>query len=264
MPKRQFARNKTKDIRSSYSYRPQDTIRNDEKVVYRNLFVVFALVLSLSAVLYLYGIDIVVGLSDFWRGAFPNSNIVTIDNTEQTVPVAAPRIDPVSLFTKDATVDVKGWAQPGVEVEIYLNDSLVSTVLVDKNGRFEYTGMSLSEGGNTLYSFSIKDEVKSGSSDTYTITRDSIAPILTVHASDVISEPTPHITIAGSVDEKSTITVNEQRAILHADNTFSFDLSLSPGVTQIAIKAIDLAGNEKVETLSATVEQTTAEPTPSE
>lgn len=263
MPNRQFVRKQAKDIRSSYAYRPHDTVGDDEKVVYRNLFIVFSFVVIISGVLYLYGIDIVVGLSDFWRGAFPNQNIVSIDTKEPSVALVAPRIDSLPLYTKESTISVKGWAQPGIEVQVFANDSLVATILVDKNGRFEYSTVSLEEGENNLYTVSIKDGTTSSQSETYRVAKDTVAPILTVSVSDVVTDPSAKVTVSGSVDEKSIITINEQRVILHAENTFSSTISLSEGENKVMVKAVDLAGNESIEEFTKTVSaSSTATPTP--
>ncbi|NCS32157.1 hypothetical protein GW793_01565 [bacterium] len=257
---RQFRRRQTNNVRTSYTYKPGDAIRDDEKAVYRNLIVVFIIVIGLSGILYLWGIDIVVKLSDFWRDILPSQNIAVIDNTDSTLELSAPRLDPLPLYVNEPTIDIKGWAQPGLDVEIFINDISKASVLVDKNGRFEYTANDLSGGENIVYAVAVKGDTRSPDSNTASVTNDTTKPIIQIDSYDATTEPPYTALIVGSVTEKSTITINDQRVILQADNTFNHSQTLVPGENTITVKAIDLAGNEAKQDLTITIDAVEATP----
>ena len=89
------------------------------------------------------------------------------------------------------------------------------------------------------------------------MTYDTTKPIIQIDSYTPTTEPPFTAPIIGSVTEKSTITINDQRVILHADNTFNHMQNLNPGSNTVTVKAIDLAGNETIQVLTIMVEERT-------
>ncbi|MCB0107615.1 MAG: carboxypeptidase regulatory-like domain-containing protein, partial [Caldilineaceae bacterium] len=97
---------------------------------------------------------------------------VTINNSAVatvTVPVLPPVITtPIAGTTCTETVDVAGHAQPGVTVDLYVDNALETTLTADSNGDWQTT-LTLAAGSHDLYAIARSGAVSSPASPTVTI-----------------------------------------------------------------------------------------------
>ena len=116
-----------------------------------------------------------------------------------TTPPAPPVFEPLDEFTQKPVITVKGRAEPGAKVSVFLNDKLKEEVVVDASGNF-VTDLPILAGENTLYALA-QDESgnQSTQSKLFTITYDKKAPDL------VIAEPADGTSFSGSNQKQITI-----------------------------------------------------------
>lgn len=186
-----------------------------------------------------------------------NGTIETLQ-VKPTVPI----LSDIPSATSSASLDITGFAQPGVDVFVVVNGVEESKVLVDDTGSFSFTSIPLVDGDNQIVAFAYNPTSKqeSDTSKTYVVRRDMTKPNL------VIDQPKTDTTfhtemeriveIKGSVDEEgSRIYVGERLAILSPELTFSVTYQLVDGEQDVVVRAVDPAGNETSETLKLRFEK---------
>jgi len=140
------------------------------------------------------------------------------------------------LITKATTLRINGTTD-GTSVT-------VNGLNADKTGKNFSLQVALAEGPNTFLLVA-SDAQGNTTAQSVTVVRDTTAPVV------VVTSPTfPLVTnkkalhIAGTVETGCTILVNGTAATV-AGSTFSADLVLNSNITNISVKATDLAGNER-------------------
>ena len=161
-----------------------------------------------------------------------------------------PIFSDVPEATSSSTVSVAGFAQPGVEVVMYLNGEEQKKVLTDDAGVFEFGNIALTEGENTVYAFATTPRgQESEQSREYVITMDNSKPEITLSQpedGEVFRGQTERIaTFQGLINESgSHVYVGERVAIVQTDGSFSVPYQLQDGEQEIVVRAVDRAGNE--------------------
>lgn len=152
--------------------------------------------------------------------------------------------------TTEEVVTVGGFAQPGVEVALYLDGVELERKLTDDAGVFKFDNIELTEGENWVYAVAISSRgQESEQSKRYTIVVDSTAPELTISSpadGEVFRGQGQRITtFQGMVEEEGAkVYVGERMAIVSTDGTFELAYQLMEGDQEVVIKAVDKAGNE--------------------
>lgn len=77
--------------------------------------------------------------------ALPASLVVTL----KTVPPAPPRLGDLPFVTKEASITVTGAAEPGAQVELFMNSASKGSVRADEKGAFSFKA-TLQEGNNAF------------------------------------------------------------------------------------------------------------------
>ncbi len=189
-------------------------------------------------------------------GVFMNPNTPT--SQSYTIKPTPPIFTDVPTATNSATVSLSGFSQPGVTVELYVNGAKVNQVLTSDSSTFTFPSITLSSGDNEIYAYaSSLHGVLSDQSQSYTISFDTTKPQVTItspHDGDTMTGQSQQlVTFQGSVDKAGAkVYIGDHMVILNPDNTFSFQYQLTQGSQQIAIKAIDGAGNESDSTMTLT------------
>jgi len=152
--------------------------------------------------------------------------------------------------TNSAMVTVSGFAQPGVEVQLFVNGAEYKKILTDDAGVFEFQKVSITDGVNNIYAYAISTRgQESEQSRNYTILLDKTAPEISLTSpsdGEVFRGSTQRIaTFQGNVSEESSrVFIGERVAIVQTDGTFSLPYQLIEGDQEVVVKAIDSAGNE--------------------
>lgn len=172
--------------------------------------------------------------------------------TQTELRPTPPIFSDIPEATNSAKVVVGGFAQPGLDVILYLNGAELERKLVSESGTFLFDHVSLSEGENTVYAYTATPyALQSEQSRSYTIVIDTTKPNVQLdspHEGDVMRGQTQRIVnFTGSVDELSAkVYIGERMVIVQSDGKFSLPYQLIEGDQEIPIKAVDRAGNENV------------------
>lgn len=250
MSARKF-RKKARSYRHTYSYSPSSSLRDEEVAAYRRLALAVALVILFSGGLYLWGVDAVAVLGSFWSQFFPQTQNLQPGNLTSTseTTLLAPNLDPLPLQTNNPQeIQIRGWAQSGYEVRVYLNDKPIGQLLAGKDGRFslDTQNLPLVEGKNKFYATTLKGSRESKPSQIQEVIYDKTPPKLEVTLSEVNPKEVS-VEISGSSEPRATVTINGHRAIVTLQGTFTYTLTnLQNGENRVKVVARDEAGNETV------------------
>lgn len=152
--------------------------------------------------------------------------------------------------TYSAQVRIAGYAQPGLDVILFLNGAEYDRKLVAESGTFSFDKVNLSEGDNAAYAYTATPkDLRSEQSKNYTIVVDTTAPVVTIDSpkqGQVFRGQSERITkITGSVNELgSKVYIGERMVIVSSDGKFSLTYQLVEGDQELQIKVTDKAGNE--------------------
>jgi hypothetical protein len=181
-----------------------------------------------------------------------DDNPVMSDEQRPTPPI----FSDIPEATYSAKVKIAGFAQPGLDVILYMNGAEFERKLVSESGTFNFDKVVLTEGENTAYAYtSTPRDLRSEQSKTYVIVLDTTMPVVTIDTprnAEVFRGQTQRITnFSGSVNELgSKVYIGDRMVIVQPDGKFTLPYQLIEGDQEVIIKAIDKAGNEKISTIN--------------
>ena len=171
----------------------------------------------------------------------------TLDLLDKTPP-SPPFLQSIPDAINISPFEITGRVEPGNTVVISFN-GIEEEIQTDENGNFS-TKFELIKGENTFFAYT-KNPAGNRSQQTkkYVLVFDNESPEIK------ITEPSDgksyygvkqkNITIRGTTEIDSSITINDRIATVNGDGGFSLNYSLSNGENNLKIKAVDKAGNEK-------------------
>ncbi len=179
----------------------------------------------------------------------PSKDSLTTYELKPTPPI----ISDVPEATNSATITVGGYAQPGIEVGLYVNGAMLGRKLVTESGTFNFQHVNVVDGENRVYTYAYTTGgLQSEQSKEYTIVLDATKPTITIDSpkeGDVMRGNTQRIVnfVGGVSEEGCKVYIGERMAILDTEGKFSLPFQLVEGDQQILVKAVDKAGNETVQ-----------------
>jgi len=199
------------------------------------------------------------------------SNPVTLI-VDITVPAPPVVLSPnAGIVTNENELTIEGTAEVGSTVTLLDNEAILGVAPTDVDGSFSYTTRALADG---IHSFTATATDVAGnvsdSSESVTVTVDATYPappvVLSPNAGIVTNEN--ELTIEGTAEVGSTVTLVDNEAILGVvptDVDGSFSLSthpLSDGIHSFTAIATDVAGNVSDSSEATTVTVDTDESAP--
>lgn len=175
------------------------------------------------------------------------SRLVTVDTTPPILVIDEP-VD--GLVTNRSTVHLSGMTEIGASVS-----ALGTSIAVQPDGRFS-TWLPLVPGVNEINVIAT-DFAGNRAEDMVKVTMDNQPPPLLIFSpanNSLVNESV--VTVEGSTEYGSTLSVGGILAVVELDGTFGLPISLKEGENEILIWARDQAGNEKRERLILTVDMT--------
>lgn len=223
--------------------------RNVRRAIYFIFLTIAAIVL-----LFFYGIPLLGRFAGFVSDLGKSGKAISVNDH---TPPAPPRFDFINNFTNQQNVNISGSTESGATIKLTFNGPTQDT-LADKDGRFQFS-VQLASGENT-YSAVAVDTAGNVSQPTqnYSITYDNKPPELNIEnptdGSQFFGSAQRQVTISGSSDVGSQITINDRIVVLDDNGKFQYTLTLSDGENKFTIKSTDQAGNttEKNITLNFT------------
>lgn len=223
--------------------------KSKETLSYRRAAAALILSFFLFVLLLLFGVQGLAKLASFLGGIKDSG--APIEKTEEEL-LLPPRLATLPIATNSAQISVSGFAESSFVVEIFLNDVLIDSTLVSKEGKFEIHDLVLEKGENKIYAFTKSDNKRSSASKTINIAYKEKPPNLEIISPDdetTISGEDKKVKIKGQTDPEVSLFINNRWVIVKNDGSFSFELPLSEGENEIEIIARDIAGNETKKTL---------------
>jgi len=225
-----------------YYYKPKKADKTNLSL-YKKLFKPIAL--SLGAVLFFYFwmITVLPNINIVWDLFKTNKSAVT---SEDKIPPAKPFLADVPETTNKDTIDIKGYAEVGSDVKLFINGRETQKTLSDNDGTFAFNNVPVNRTNMEVY---VLAEDSNGNvsdpSDNKTITYDNTPPkiAITKPEDNSVNEISNVYKIIGRTDEKCTVKVGNEIAPALYDNSFFSYVSLNEGGNNFTIEATDKAGN---------------------
>ena len=228
--------------------------RKESQRMFRQGIFFFVLAVILIGLLVFYGIPAMVKLAGLF-GEIKNSH-TPIEDQDSIAPFA-PVITVPYEATHSAQIDVSGYAESGSTVSLYNNQEKISDVLANDNGEFVFSDIRLQTGDNQFKALAQDEQGnQSAYSKTQNVIFDYEPPSLTITspgpADSTNSSLTNSITISGTTEPDTRVTVNDRIARVDTNGNFSANISLQEGDNHITIISTDQAGNSTSSSLTVT------------
>ena len=203
----------------------------------RTVVFVFLTLVLIGLIIY-KGVPFLIQMAGFFGDLKSSKELV--ENEDQTPP-SPPRLQALPEATNDPYVTLKGFAEAGAIVKIFLNAELEKEVISDNDASFIVDSLFLSSGKNRLQAKAI-DRAGNESEDSVMmiIDYDNQAPALEVNQ----PEPAEKVKISGKTEPEATLKINDRLIILDQEGNFTSAINLDEGENRILVSATDQAGNQ--------------------
>lgn len=223
---------------------------------YKTLSVRVFLIVLMPLLMYFWGLAIIGNIANFWDIFTPVSKGTFKQDLGKEVPVLPPTISALPKAVKDPKITISGFTQEGMQVEIFLNGDQIALVRSDKNGRFSFDGAALNEGDNEIYVKAKNGlKVESGPSEKVTIRYLKKPPFLeltNLGDNADIRQNTNIFNLTGKTEPGVSVTINGSLVFVDNNSSFSFQLALPDGASQVTAITTDEAGNQATITRNVT------------
>lgn len=241
-----FKREKKKYVFSSY--KAKDSLREEEFAAYRRIALVVLILMGFAAAVYLWGIEFVIAIGSFWSRLNLTTKITPVSPSPIQTLILAPQINPLPTVTnKESDFTISGTAQPGMDIEIFINGERIDTTFTSSDGSFEIVTALSKEGKNEIYAQARSDKMESKKSNIQMVILDKTPPELELTSpqpAQEIKQESNKFTVTGKTEREAIVTVNGHRAIVNLEGEFSYELTLQEGENTIKVEALDPAGNK--------------------
>ena len=234
---------------SFYSYSSRRTLRQEELQAYRRIMLATLLVVGLIVGGYFLGVPLLANM-----GGSDDSSIDKLGSTDSIAP-APPKINGLPDYINSGRISISGTAESGSTVEVFVNDEKELSALVDKEGLF--TGEITLTSGENVISATAKDAAGNISkvSKSSKVIYDATPPSLVLLNEIPSTSDSSSISLSAKTEPGAKASVNDRRAVVRQDGSFSLTIPLKPGKNVLTILAEDAAGNTRK--LERTIERTT-------
>ncbi|MDD4938377.1 MAG: hypothetical protein PHX34_05215 [Candidatus Shapirobacteria bacterium] len=223
--------------------------KTDQEVTKKAVFLGFLTIIFAIAVL-VFGLPLLIRFS-----VFLGSTKKTVSSENKNLPPLAPRLVLPFEATKSGKIDVNGFAEPGVTVELFKNSNSVGKMDVDNDGDFTFENIELNEGDNSFSAKAFNE--KDGDSEESTplsVVYDTYPPELelTNPSETDLTVDYSDFDIVGKTDVGASVSINDRIAVVDSDGNFKLKWQLNMGKNSLNVKAVDEAGNETNKTINIT------------
>lgn len=199
--------------------------------------------------LFFLGLPLIIKFAGFFTNLGGSDNPIDIyDNT----PPAPPQFEDFPDYTNQKSIKIEGRSEDGAVVTLSFNNK-ASEMVANSGGVFSFE-LSLRGGENSFFA-KAKDQAGNESQETSInyIVYDNDQPDLTIESpsggDSFYGASQRQVSIKGTTDNEAEVYINDRFTKVDDDGTFSYTTTLSEGINNFEIKAIDKAGNETSVTL---------------
>ena len=220
-------------------------IRKEEARNIRRAFLYGCFTLTLSLTIIFLGIPTLIKMAIF-LGNLRSSSLPI--ETQDLLPPSPPKLYPLPEATSSSQIRIKGSAEPGTTVKIFLEKKQEKEVITDNNGHFQLANLTLKPGKNEISATAIdKAGNESQQAKSLIVFYDRTAPLLEitepVDGAEFFGEQNK-VKIKGKTEGEATVLINEHLVVVDQEGNFNYLFSLKEGKNQIKITATDRAGNQ--------------------
>lgn len=221
----------------------------EKKNIKKAYLYVFLSVVAVCLVFFL-GLPLIIKFAAFFTNLGGSDK--PVDSNDITPP-APPQFETYDEYTNKDVVKIEGRSEEGALITLSFNGKETETV-ANSDGKFSFE-VSLNDGENNFYAVA-KDTSGNMSQETQInyITFDNKEPELSVDSpsdgDSFYGSGQRQINVKGSVDADSEVYINDRYVTVSDDGSFSYTTTLSEGINEFNIKAVDKAKNEISTTLS--------------
>jgi len=161
-------------------------------------------------------------------------------------------------FTNQTTVNIEGKATANTTVHIQNKGTDAATGTASADGTFSIP-VTLQEGENVLTATVVTASGATAPSAAVKVTLDQAKPQLTIDSPvNGLKTNEEVITVASSVNDANldSVQVNETKATVNTDGTYSAPMMLDEGVNTLTVIATDKAGNQETKSIQVFAEFT--------
>ena len=218
--------------------------RKEEKTIIRRIVILSFVSLVMAIFIFTVGISLLGKFTDLLGLVFVGKQ----DTDSQSFSIQPPVLDELPQATNSSRLDVKGFISSGEKVEIYLDGEKDGDATVD-GSKFEYSDLVLKDGENKISAKVIIGENTSDESEIAEVILDKTDPKLEIEspADGQTITGNNRIAVVGQTDKDAQVYANGFLASVDFDGKFEVFVPVSEGESTIEIKAIDSAGNVKIE-----------------
>ena len=207
-------------------------------------FVFGVLTLALIGLILWQGLPMLVKIATFFSDIKSSKEII---KSEDETPPPPPKLQSLPEATSNSEITLRGFAESGSTVKIFLNGDLEKEIIADAEGQFVVESILLSSGKNRFQVQAVDQAGnESQKSNIASIDFDQTAPELSIEKPEnnqSFSNDEKNIEIIGQTEPEITLTINDRLIILDNEGKFSFSLTLEQGENKVFIKAVDSANN---------------------
>jgi len=220
--------------------------RREEKATLKRIVYLSIFSIILAVLLFTLGIPFLGKFVDVLDIFFKDKNESQLSSSDSPRP---PKIDDLPSATNSATLAIFGFSDESTSVAIYLDSKKIGEAQV-KDGKFTYQDLILQNGENSISAKAQKGlELESDFSQVLTITLDKDEPALEVENpfEGQSFSGNNRILVSGKTDSDAQVYANGFLANIDQDGKFEVFVPILEGETTLEVKAIDEAGNVKIE-----------------
>lgn len=230
--------------------------KTEAKRARKSALVYIVLTIVLIVLLPTYGLTALSKFTGFLYKLSGRDNTTITKSSDGNI-VIPPRIDTLPQFTNQDKVRISGTTTPGMNVEVFFDDSQ-KEVLADANGEFSASFTISEERDYTGYAFTVNNAgEKSEKSQMVKITYDKTPPNLEIispaNETTFYGSQQSSQRIQGQVEEDDKVLINDRIAIVDGSGKFDYMADLAKGDNNFKIKVSDQAGNETEQDLKLTL-----------
>lgn len=221
--------------------------KKEERSIVRRIVLLSLVSLVLAGLLFTFGITALGKFADVLEIIFKSRTEETVQDQSFLSPLLD---DDLPSATNEAEFVVRGFASNGKFVNIYLDEvSVVQTQIIEN--KFESDEITLKEGSNKIRAKAVgENSAESDFSGAKIIVFDNQEPRLEVETpidDQYFSGANNRLRVSGKTDNDSQIFANGFLASVNFEGKFEVFVPVGEGETIIEIKAVDSAGNSKIE-----------------
>lgn len=174
-----------------------------------------------------------------------------VENDDATPP-PPPSVNSIPEATNEQELEVSGKTEPGSTVVID-GGGKIKEILANKEGDFSTT-LRLKSGNNNIQFQSIDTSGNESKTTVINVIFDDQPPDLTItqpkDGSSFYGSRQRQVTIEGTTEKNTKVTINERVVIVDSDGSFSYFITLSEGKNDFVIVASDNAENKTEQVLT--------------